>query len=235
MGRGNLRGLATTSGRREYLLCDADTGEARWFYQWSHHDLHEHHDLINENGAFGFCPSTGRAGKVLVRPERNGYVYVLDRVTWRGSFRQAVWFSYMRPRASIQKPVNFEYVPEKAPRLGCVVGDIFCLHPLASRTDNLLQPCLIADRSTSHITICAWMKKECATQLHWRLLHMSLGRTCERIPVRVAICGEFTAWDVQNGKAVWSIKDKFPSVEWSFSDCRRPGFLWNSPKDGLKL
>jgi lanthanide-dependent methanol dehydrogenase len=52
-----------------------DTGEARWFYQFSPHDLHDY-DAVNENILIEL---NGR--KVLVRPERNGYVYVMDRAT----------------------------------------------------------------------------------------------------------------------------------------------------------
>src|SRR6185436_4813917 len=61
---------------------DPDTGEARWFYQWSPHDLHDY-DGINENVLLDLpAPNAGgRPRKVLVRPERNGYVYVLDRAT----------------------------------------------------------------------------------------------------------------------------------------------------------
>jgi len=56
-----------------------DNGEARWFYQWSPHDLHDY-DGINENLLLDM-PVNGQMRKVLVRPERNGYLYVLDRAT----------------------------------------------------------------------------------------------------------------------------------------------------------
>ena len=56
-----------------------DTGDALWFYQWSPHDLHDY-DGINEQILLEL-PVNGQQRKVLVRPERNGYVYVLDRAT----------------------------------------------------------------------------------------------------------------------------------------------------------
>src|ERR1051325_6429459 len=58
---------------------DADTGEARWFYQWSPHDLYDW-DGINEQILLDM-DWNGQPRKVLVQPERNGYVYVLDRTT----------------------------------------------------------------------------------------------------------------------------------------------------------
>jgi lanthanide-dependent methanol dehydrogenase len=61
---------------------DPDTGEARWAYQWTPHDEHDF-DGINENlllelpvGGPGSPPR-----RVLVRPERNGFMYVMDRAT----------------------------------------------------------------------------------------------------------------------------------------------------------
>ncbi|HYC64757.1 MAG TPA: PQQ-binding-like beta-propeller repeat protein, partial [Reyranellaceae bacterium] len=56
-----------------------DTGQARWFYQWSPHDLHDY-DGVNENILLEL-EIDRKKRKVLVRPERNGYVYVLDRTT----------------------------------------------------------------------------------------------------------------------------------------------------------
>ena len=58
---------------------DPDNGEAIWAYQWSPHDLYDY-DGINENVLLDL-PINGQTRKVLVRPERNGYVYVLDRAT----------------------------------------------------------------------------------------------------------------------------------------------------------
>ena len=58
---------------------DADTGEAIWYYQFSPHDLYDY-DAVNENILLDL-PINGQTRKVVVRPERNGYVYVLDRTT----------------------------------------------------------------------------------------------------------------------------------------------------------
>lgn len=54
-----------------------DTGEAVWFYQFSPHDLWDH-DAINENVLIDL-PINGQTRKVILRPERSGYVNILDR------------------------------------------------------------------------------------------------------------------------------------------------------------
>lgn len=58
---------------------DPDTGMARWAYQWTPHDEHDY-DGINEQILLDL-PINGNTRKVLVRPERNGFMYVLDRTT----------------------------------------------------------------------------------------------------------------------------------------------------------
>ncbi len=64
---------------------DADTGQARWFYQLSPHDLSDY-DAVNENVILDITWQ-GKPRKVLVHPDRNGYVYVIDRMTARHSPR----------------------------------------------------------------------------------------------------------------------------------------------------
>jgi lanthanide-dependent methanol dehydrogenase len=56
---------------------DPDTGQAHWFYQLSPHDLWDH-DGVNENVLLD-GQWDGQDRKLLIRPERNGYVYVIDR------------------------------------------------------------------------------------------------------------------------------------------------------------
>jgi glucose dehydrogenase len=58
---------------------DPDTGEAVWFYQWTPHDLHDY-DGINESVLIDL-EWQGQQRKALVHPERNGYVYLMDRLT----------------------------------------------------------------------------------------------------------------------------------------------------------
>ena len=79
-------GPATTSGRPGMLARDADTGQAVWFYQMSPHDLFDW-DGINEDILLDL-PWQGQTRKVLVRPDRNGYIYVIDRANGPGALRR---------------------------------------------------------------------------------------------------------------------------------------------------
>lgn len=58
---------------------DPDTGEARWAYQMTPHDAWDY-DGVNEN-MLADIQIDGRERKVLVHPDRNGFVYTLDRET----------------------------------------------------------------------------------------------------------------------------------------------------------
>ncbi|HET6837820.1 MAG TPA: PQQ-dependent dehydrogenase, methanol/ethanol family, partial [Gemmatimonadales bacterium] len=58
---------------------DPDTGEARWAYQTTPHDEHDF-DGVNESILVDL-PIGGRTRQVMLRPERNGFLYMIDRAT----------------------------------------------------------------------------------------------------------------------------------------------------------
>ena len=98
-----------------------DTGEAVWAYQWSPHDLWDY-DGINEQILLDL-PIGGRTRQVLVRPERNGYIYVLDRIT--GEVLSADPFVHVTATLGIDlKTGRPRENPRKKPALGIVTRDI---------------------------------------------------------------------------------------------------------------
>jgi PQQ-dependent dehydrogenase (methanol/ethanol family) len=100
---------------------DPDTGEARWFYQFSPHDLHDY-DAINENILVDL-PMSGRVRKVIIRPERNGYVYVIDRAN--GQVLSADAFVPVNSSKGVDlRTGRLIPNPEKAPKVGKVVRNI---------------------------------------------------------------------------------------------------------------
>jgi lanthanide-dependent methanol dehydrogenase len=58
---------------------DLATGEAVWAYQFTPHDEHDY-DAVMEN-ILVELPWQGEVRRLLLRPERNGFVYVMDRET----------------------------------------------------------------------------------------------------------------------------------------------------------
>lgn len=78
-----------------------DTGEAVWFYQMSPRDLYDY-DGVNENVLVDL-PVGGQQRKVLLHPDRNGYLYKFDRRADRFCRRRRI-FPSRAARALICRP-----------------------------------------------------------------------------------------------------------------------------------
>lgn len=61
------------------LAIDADTGKLRWHYQFTPHDLHDWDS--NETPVLVNAVWRGKARKLVLHANRNGFFYVLDRST----------------------------------------------------------------------------------------------------------------------------------------------------------
>src|SRR5205823_3615603 len=97
------------------------TGEAVWAYQLTPHDVFDY-DAVNEQILVDL-DLKGRRRKVLVRPERNGYVYVMDRAT--GEVLSATAFAHVNTTRGVDLATGRLTVnDEKTPVLGKVVRDI---------------------------------------------------------------------------------------------------------------
>ena len=60
---------------------DADTGAAKWAVQYNPHDLHDY-DGVNENVLLDL-DMNGQKRKVMIHPDRNGFMYMMERQTGR--------------------------------------------------------------------------------------------------------------------------------------------------------
>jgi len=91
------------------------TGKARWFYQFSPHDLWDH-SAVNENIVLDL-EWNGSTRKVVVRPERNGYMYVIDRTN--GQVLAADPFVHITASKGVDpKTGRLIHAPEKVPTTG---------------------------------------------------------------------------------------------------------------------
>jgi len=183
---------------------DPDTGEAVWAYQWSPHDLYDY-DGINEQLLLDL-PIKGRTRKVLVRPERSGYIYVLDRET--GEVLSADPYGYITTTKGVDlttgRPIEN---PEKAPRTGEVVRGV-C--PAAPGVKDW-QPSSWSPRTgllyIPHQNLC---QDEEGTEANYiagtpyvaAIVKMYAGPGGHR--------GELTAWDPVGRKPAWAVKERFP-------------------------
>jgi PQQ-dependent dehydrogenase (methanol/ethanol family) len=181
-----------------------DTGEAIWFYQWSPHDLYDH-DGINENVLLDL-PIGGKTRKVLVRAERNGYVYVLDRAT--GEVISAAPFGYN----TIAKGVDMKTgrlipVEGKAPGFGRVVREICPPAPGAKDWEPTAYSPVTGLYYIPHANLC---EDEEGVQANYIQGTPYVGANVKMYPGPGGNRGAYDAWDPVNAKKIWSIKENFP-------------------------
>ncbi|WP_065008879.1 methanol/ethanol family PQQ-dependent dehydrogenase [Mesorhizobium loti] len=183
---------------------DPDTGTAKWFYQWTPHDLHDY-DGINEQVLLDMTWQ-GKPRKVLVRPERNGYVYLLDRMT--GEVLSAVPFGPVNSSKGVDLKTGRLIVnPEKETGTGKVVRNI-C--PTASGLKDW-QPSAFSPKTgllyIPHNNLC--MDEE-GVEVNYIAGTPYVGMNVRMIPGPGGHRGAFTAWDVAAAKPAWILKENFP-------------------------
>jgi PQQ-dependent dehydrogenase (methanol/ethanol family) len=187
-----------------------DTGNARWFYQWSPHDLFDH-DGVNENMVLDLpIGDKGAPRKVIVHAERNGYVYVLDRST--GEVLSATPFV----RITSSKGVDLKtgrLIPneEKQPQTGKVVRDVTPTSPGAKDW----QPMAYSPRTKwlyiPHQTMSMDYEGVEANYIAGTpYLGVEVKMYADPVDPGDGSRGAFTAWDPVAKKQVWRIKEFFP-------------------------
>src|ERR1043165_4223332 len=181
-----------------------DTGAAAWFYQWSPHDLHDY-DGINEQILLDL-PVNGQTRKVLVRPERNGYVYVLDRAT--GEVLSANPFMQVTSSTGVDtKTGKLLYNPEMEPKMGQVVRGICPAAPGAKDW----QPSSFSPRTglvyIPHQNLC--MDEE-GVEANYIAGTPFVGANVKMYAGPGGNRGELCAWDPVKGNKVWAIQENFP-------------------------
>ena len=180
------------------------SGQARWFYQMSPHDEFDY-DGVNESILIDLV-LPGGARKVLVHPDRNGYVYVVDRAS--GEVISATPFVSITTSTGVDLQTGaLKYSPDKKPRTGTVVRDI-C--PAAPGGKDW-QPSAYSPRThlvyIPHQNLC---EDEQITQTSYiagtpyvgALVKMRAGPGGHR--------GQVTAWDPAVARAAWTIKEDLP-------------------------
>ena len=183
---------------------DATTGQARWFYQLSPHDEFAY-DAVNENVLIDL-QLAGKPRKVLVHPDRNGYVYVIDRAT--GEVVSATPFVAVNTSTGVDLATGeLRYAPSKRQRTGTIVRDICPASPGAKNW----QPSAYSPRTQllylPHQNLC--QDEEAIEASHiagtpyvGAIVKMKPGPGGER--------GRVTAWDPAAAKARWVIDEDLP-------------------------
>jgi len=181
-----------------------DTGQARWFYQWSPHDLHDY-DGVNENILLDM-PYRGTQRKILVHPDRNGYVYVLDRLT--GQVLAADPFATVTTSDGVDLTTGaLKYNPRKQPRVGQVVRQICPVSPGAKDW----QPSAWSPRTRllyiPHQNLC---QDSVTYDVSYIAGTPFVGVDNKMYAAPGKSRGALTAWDVASGRVKWSVPEHLP-------------------------
>jgi PQQ-dependent dehydrogenase (methanol/ethanol family) len=168
----------------------------------------------------------GQPRKVLVRPERNGYVYVIDRTS--GEVLSATPFVHI----TSSKGVDLETgrlleVEEKKPKVGVTVRDICPAAPGAKDW----QPSSFSPQTKllyiPHNNLCMDFE---AMEANYIAGTPYVGSAVVYKPGPGGHQGVLTAWDPLAGKAVWTIQEKYPA--WSGSLATAGGLVFYGTMEG---
>ncbi len=186
---------------------DADTGQARWFYQMNPHDLHDY-DGVNENVLLDLDVG-GQRRKVLLHPDRNGLLYMLDRAT--GEVLSASAFGFVNTNTGVDlKTGLIQEVEAKKTKQGETVSQICPAAPGAKDW----QPSAFSPRTgllyIPHNNLCMDFQ---GMEANYIAGTPFVGANVRMYPGPGGNRGLFTAWDPAAGKPRWQIKEQFPA--WS--------------------
>jgi PQQ-dependent dehydrogenase (methanol/ethanol family) len=181
-----------------------EDGKATWFYQYSPHGLWDH-SAVNENVMLDVTWN-GQPRKVVVHPERNGYMYVIDRTS--GEVLAADPYVHITSTSGVDlKTGRLMTKPEMIPHEGQVTRNVCPNSPGAkdwppsafSKQTGLLY--------VPHNNLC----------MDWEPTNVSyirgtayIGANPRFFPGPGGNAGEFMAWDVTGRKKVWTIPERWP-------------------------
>ena len=181
-----------------------EDGRAKWAYQIEPHDLYDY-DGVNESLLLDL-PVNGQQRKTLVRPERNGYVYVMDRGT--GEVLSAETFVPVNVTDGVDlKTGELRKIKEKRTGTNKTVHNI-C--PAAPGGKDW-QPSAFSPRTgliyIPHNNLCMDML---GTKANYIAGTPYVGSDVKMFAGPGGHRGAYTAWDPVAAKKVWSIKENFP-------------------------
>jgi len=184
---------------------DPYTGSAHWFYHVIPHDLYDH-DTINELILLDI-PVGGRMRKVMIRPERTGYLYVIDRASGQVLSADPFYENINAYKGVNLKTGRLVTVADKEPKMGKVVRDICPTAPGAKDWN----PSAFSPRTgliyIPHMNLCMdWQ----STQVSYISGTPYIGANVRMKAGPGGYRGELTAWDVIRRRPAFKIKEDLP-------------------------
>jgi len=183
---------------------DPDTGEAVWAYQMSPHDLHDY-DGVNENILLDL-PIDGQTRKVLLHPDRNGYMYMMDRGS--GEVLHADPYGFINTSTGVDlKTGRIQYAQGKAPQMGEVVRNSCPAAPGVKDWQPSAFSPLTGLMYIPHQNLCMDVE---SVEANYIAGTPFVGMNEKIFPGPGGNRGLFDAWDPVARKVVWTIKENFP-------------------------
>jgi PQQ-dependent dehydrogenase (methanol/ethanol family) len=203
---------------------DPQTGKAHWAYQYSPHDLWDHSG-VNENIILDL-PWRGKIRKVIIRPERNGYMYILDRTT--GEVLAADQYVANTVSDGVDlKTGRLRQKPEMIPKSGKVVRNVCPNAPGAKDWSPSAFSKVTGWLYVPHNNLCMdWL----LTKANYIAGTPYIGVTPRFFPGPGGNAGEFMAWDPVNRRKIWSIKERWPV--WSGAAVTASGIVFYGNLEG---
>jgi len=180
------------------------TGQARWFYQSSPHDLFDYDD-VNESVLLDI-PWRGQMRKVIARPSRTGFFMIIDRET--GQVLSAAPFAHVNTALRIDMRTGRPVVnPAKEPQSGRITRNI-CPAAPGGKDWN---PSAFSPRTglvyIPHNNLCM---DEGEVQANYIAGTPYLGADARMYAGPGGNRGVLTAWDPVANRAVWRIREDLP-------------------------
>jgi len=201
-----------------------DNGEARWAYQMTPHDAWDY-DGVNEN-ILADIQVNGRQRKVLVHPDRNGFVYTLDRETGEVITADKFVFTNWADRIDLRtgRPVEN---PAYRTREGVVTHGI-----CPSSTGGKDEPPGAFSPATGWFYFAN--TNDCMDYEGLEANYIAgtpyVGASVKMYAGPGGKRGGVNAWDAARGKAVWHIDENFPV--WSGVLVTAGGVVFYGTMDG---
>ncbi len=197
--RGALDNLYTNS----VVALDPDTGTRKWHFQFTPNDTHDWDS--NQDVVLVDRPWHGQNRKLLIKADRNGHFYVLDRVT--GAFLAGTPYIYQNWNAGFDARGKPQQIPESISR----PEGTYLVYPTAGGGTNWQSP--------SYSSLTGWLYFEYSEggQLYIaepeevKRGQMYLGKgparpTPARRADQPAPNSGIKAIDPENGKTMWDFK-----------------------------
>jgi alcohol dehydrogenase (cytochrome c) len=183
---------------------DPDDGQAVWAYQIDPHNEQDY-DAINENVLVDL-PIGGRTRRALLRAERNGYMYLMDRAT--GEVIAADTFAHSTTVAGVDLRTGApRKVASKAIRTGVVTREI-C--PAVQASKNYSPAAYSPRTGLLYVPANNLCMDVQGTEANYIAGTPYLGTITVTYAGPGGHRGEFFAWDPVARRKVWSIPERFP-------------------------